>query len=176
MENSESADKPKSIVLDLLRRSRSAAPGGRWAAQSGALRPGHPAVRSGRVPAARATRANGGVGDVIFWVIIVGASGVVAVLGLLYLNAAPRVLPSSPSLVGARAGSRSPGWSSLLVVSTIVWVPVGVKIGMNPRLARYAQPVVQVLASFPANPPVPLRHRSSSSTSGIPLDYRRPSC
>jgi len=39
----------------------------------------------------------------------------------------------------------------LLVVSTIVWVPIGVKIGQTPRLARTAQPVVQVLASFPAN-------------------------
>ena len=39
----------------------------------------------------------------------------------------------------------------LLVFSTLVWVPVGVWIGMNPRVARLAQPVVQVLASFPAN-------------------------
>ena len=38
----------------------------------------------------------------------------------------------------------------LVVISTVIWVPVGVKIGMNPRLARFAQPVVQVLASFPA--------------------------
>jgi NitT/TauT family transport system permease protein len=30
-------------------------------------------------------------------------------------------------------------------------VPIGVKIGMEPRLARYAQPVVQILASFPSN-------------------------
>ena len=39
----------------------------------------------------------------------------------------------------------------LLVFATLVWVPVGVKIGMSPRLARYAQPIVQILASFPAN-------------------------
>jgi len=39
----------------------------------------------------------------------------------------------------------------LLVVATLVWVPVGVKIGQTPRLARTAQPIVQVLASFPAN-------------------------
>jgi NitT/TauT family transport system permease protein len=39
----------------------------------------------------------------------------------------------------------------LLVWATLVWVPVGVQIGLHPRLARYAQPVVQVLASFPAN-------------------------
>jgi NitT/TauT family transport system permease protein len=38
----------------------------------------------------------------------------------------------------------------LVIGSTLVWVPIGVKIGMSPRLARYAQPVVQVLASFPA--------------------------
>jgi len=39
----------------------------------------------------------------------------------------------------------------LLAFSTIVWTPIGVAIGFNPRLARLAQPVVQILASFPAN-------------------------
>jgi NitT/TauT family transport system permease protein len=39
----------------------------------------------------------------------------------------------------------------LVVVATLVWVPIGVKIGSSPRLARFAQPVVQILASFPAN-------------------------
>ena len=39
----------------------------------------------------------------------------------------------------------------LLVIATLVWVPVGVWIGMNPRVAVLAQPIVQVFASFPAN-------------------------
>ena len=39
----------------------------------------------------------------------------------------------------------------LLIFSTLVWTPIGVAIGFNPRLARLAQPVVQILASFPAN-------------------------
>jgi len=39
----------------------------------------------------------------------------------------------------------------VVILSTLIWVPVGVKIGMSPRLARYAQPIVQILASFPAN-------------------------
>jgi NitT/TauT family transport system permease protein len=39
----------------------------------------------------------------------------------------------------------------LIAFSTIVWVPLGVAIGFNPRLARTLQPVVQFLASFPAN-------------------------
>ncbi|OPH56436.1 sulfonate ABC transporter permease [Paenibacillus ferrarius] len=44
--------------------------------------------------------------------------------------------------------------STLLAV---IWtVPVGVMIGMNPNLSRIAQPIVQVLASFPANMAFPL--------------------
>jgi NitT/TauT family transport system permease protein len=39
----------------------------------------------------------------------------------------------------------------VVAVSSIVWVPVGVWIGFNPRVAQFMQPVVQVLASFPAN-------------------------
>ena len=39
----------------------------------------------------------------------------------------------------------------LVVVATVVWTPVGVAIGFSPRLARIMQPVVQFLASFPAN-------------------------
>ena len=38
-----------------------------------------------------------------------------------------------------------------MTVSSVVWVPVGVWIGFNPRVAQFMQPVVQVLASFPAN-------------------------
>ncbi|WP_232299771.1 ABC transporter permease [Leucobacter komagatae] len=39
----------------------------------------------------------------------------------------------------------------VLALGTIVWVPIGVWIGLSPRVTRFAQPVVQVLASFPAN-------------------------
>jgi NitT/TauT family transport system permease protein len=39
----------------------------------------------------------------------------------------------------------------VVAVSALVWTPVGVWIGMNPRVSRVAQPIVQVAASFPAN-------------------------
>lgn len=39
----------------------------------------------------------------------------------------------------------------VLILSTLLWVPVGIKIGLNPRLSRIAQPMVQIFASFPAN-------------------------
>ena len=40
---------------------------------------------------------------------------------------------------------------TLMVIATIIWTPIGVAIGFNPKLARLLQPVVQFLASFPAN-------------------------
>jgi NitT/TauT family transport system permease protein len=38
----------------------------------------------------------------------------------------------------------------LVALATIVWTPIGVAIGFNPKLARASQPVVLFLASFPA--------------------------
>lgn len=40
---------------------------------------------------------------------------------------------------------------SLIVLSSLIWIPVGVWIGLRPRLADYAQPTIQFLASFPVN-------------------------
>ena len=39
----------------------------------------------------------------------------------------------------------------LLIFATLVWTPLGVAIGFNPKLASFLQPVVQFLAAFPAN-------------------------
>ena len=44
----------------------------------------------------------------------------------------------------------------LIVLAAAVWIPVGVRIGMNPRLAERAQAVIQFLAAFPANLMFPL--------------------
>ncbi|WP_224392791.1 ABC transporter permease subunit [Pseudonocardia sp. ICBG1293] len=59
---------------------------------------------------------------------------------------------------------------ALIAVSTLVWVPIGVWIGLNPRVSRLAQPVVQVLASFPANFLFPLITAVLVAT-GISLDW-----
>ena len=39
----------------------------------------------------------------------------------------------------------------LIIAGTAVWTPIAVAIGFNKKLAELSQPVVQVLASFPAN-------------------------
>jgi NitT/TauT family transport system permease protein len=40
---------------------------------------------------------------------------------------------------------------ALILIASLIWVPVGVYIGLHPRLATRAQPVAQFLAAFPAN-------------------------
>lgn len=39
----------------------------------------------------------------------------------------------------------------LIIVCSIVWVPIGVWIGLRPLAAEIAQPIAQFLAAFPAN-------------------------
>ena len=39
----------------------------------------------------------------------------------------------------------------LVVLASLVWVPIGVMIGLRPRIAEIIQPLAQFLAAFPAN-------------------------
>lgn len=39
----------------------------------------------------------------------------------------------------------------LLIICSLIWVPIGVWIGLRPQLAEVAQPIAQLLAAFPAN-------------------------
>ena len=39
----------------------------------------------------------------------------------------------------------------LVALASLIWVPIGVAIGLRPRLAAMAQPIAQFLAAFPAN-------------------------
>lgn len=40
---------------------------------------------------------------------------------------------------------------ALLIVSSVIWVPVGVWVGMNPKLSQAVQPIAQFFAAFPTN-------------------------
>lgn len=44
----------------------------------------------------------------------------------------------------------------LIALAAVIWVPIGIRIGLNPNVARIAQPVAQFLAAFPANLMFPL--------------------
>jgi NitT/TauT family transport system permease protein len=51
-------------------------------------------------------------------------------------------------LLGAATGLRI---IILIVISSLVWIPIGVWIGLRPRVAQRIQPVIQFVAAFPAN-------------------------
>ncbi|MEU2432525.1 ABC transporter permease subunit [Streptomyces sp. NPDC007861] len=148
-EQSEASEVQKSVVLDLLRRSR-------WPRLTGrALRPAGRALnRAGRVlgiddrPLA-VDRKRQRTGDIVFAVV----AGALILWGLAdlagYLNARTGLgVFGEPLLLGLVTLARV---VVLVAVATVVWVPIGVKIGFSPKLTRIAQPAVQVLASFPAN-------------------------
>lgn len=39
----------------------------------------------------------------------------------------------------------------LIAISSLIWVPIGVWVGLRPQFASFIQPIVQFLAAFPAN-------------------------
>jgi NitT/TauT family transport system permease protein len=51
-------------------------------------------------------------------------------------------------LLGAATGTRV---IVLIILSSLVWIPIGVWIGLRPRIAQKIQPVIQFVAAFPAN-------------------------
>ncbi|MCI3928977.1 ABC transporter permease [Streptomyces sp. AN091965] len=148
-EQSEASEVQRSAVLDFLRRSH-------WPRLLGSLlRPvGRALGRAARVlgtddrplsfdPARRRT------GDIAFALVAGGlvAWGLADLGGYLHDRTGLGVF-GEPLLLGLVTFARV---VVLVAVATVVWVPVGVWIGFSPRLTRIAQPVVQVLASFPAN-------------------------
>jgi NitT/TauT family transport system permease protein len=44
----------------------------------------------------------------------------------------------------------------LIALASVVWVPVGIWVGMRPRAAQIVQPIAQFMAAFPANLLFPL--------------------
>ena len=40
---------------------------------------------------------------------------------------------------------------AMSILATLIWTPIGVWIGLRPRVARIAQPLAQIAASFPVN-------------------------
>jgi NitT/TauT family transport system permease protein len=151
VEQSEGSQKAKSLVLTALRRSS-------WPAVLGRGR------RAVAEPVNRAMGLLTGVddqslathaarrraADIAFFVVV----GVGLVYGLYSMLA---YINSGSDGLAVFGTAFADGFFTFLRVAvvvagaSVVWVPVGVWIGFNPRVAQFMQPVVQVLASFPAN-------------------------
>ena len=85
--------------------------------------------------------------DVLFMVVVVAASafGVIELMLVIHRDAGFDELRHALAL-GMLTFLRV---ALLTIVCSVIWVPVGALIGMNPRVSRFMQPIVQVLASFP---------------------------
>ena len=168
LESSEGTDKPKSYVLDILQRSSVPKLAGRLSRPVGrALDRLTRPFGLAEYPLRTDPRKRQ-VGDVIFWSVIFAVSAAVTVIGIIYLNA-HLGFSRFPSLIGFGLATFA-RVVVLLSLSTLIWVPIGVKIGMSPKLSRFAQPVVQVLASFPAILLFPFATLIFINL-GIPLNY-----
>jgi NitT/TauT family transport system permease protein len=148
-EESAAAERPRSIVLDTIRHSVLPDLVARPARPVGALldrvtRPFGLAEHPLRRSAARTRTADvffaGGVSVVVIF-------GAWKALDYVHVHVGLGAFGHAFALGAATFGRVL----VLLAVASVIWVPIGVWIGMNPRVSRLAQPVVQVLASFPAN-------------------------
>jgi NitT/TauT family transport system permease protein len=168
VEDSEAAETPCSAVLGLLRRSRIPRLAGRV---TGPLVT--PVDRGMRVfgladRPLRPSVARRQIGDVIFWTAVAALIVWGLITGCDYVHSTVGLGEWGSALaLGLITFGRV---VLLVVVATLIWVPVGVWIGLNPKVSRLAQPVVQVLASFPANFLFPLLTAALVAT-GISLNW-----
>jgi NitT/TauT family transport system permease protein len=151
LEQTEASTKARSLILDLLRRSSWPALAGRG--RRALARPVNQLMAAAtgiddRNLVAHAARRR--AGDTAF------AAVVTVVLGYGLYNMVAYVAAGQQGL-GIFGHAFGLGFLTFLrvavvvAVASVIWVPIGVWIGFNPRVASYMQPVVQVLASFPAN-------------------------
>ncbi|PJN36223.1 sulfonate ABC transporter permease [Streptomyces sp. CB02959] len=148
-EQSEASEVQRSYVLDFLRRSH-------WPELAGRLlRPvGRGLARAGRIFGTDdrpllTDRRRQRTGDITFAVVAGGMIlwGLIDLFGYLHDRTGLGVF-GEPLLLGLATLARV---VVVVVGATLVWVPIGVRIGFSPKLTRIAQPLVQILASFPAN-------------------------
>jgi NitT/TauT family transport system permease protein len=143
---------PRSWVLSTLRRSglvaRLVAPfatAWRWSYR---LRPSMTGFKR------KAFDIPARLGDAIWLVLIVGLCGFALwnVWQFILQDLAPTEVATAFGL-GALTMARV---VILIALASLIWVPIGVWIGMRPPIARLVQPIAQFMAAFPANVLFPL--------------------
>ena len=157
VEESEAAEAPRSLVLNLLRRSHVPVLMGRVFGWLVAPLDRVMAVLGLAEYPLRTSPGRRRIGDVVFATVVLVAVGYGVFRLGAYINATAGFGEVAHAL---GLGLVTFGRVIVLVVgATLIWVPIGVWIGLNPKVSRLTQPVVQVLASFPANFLFPISDR-----------------
>jgi len=158
---STAAVKPRSWVLHLLNRSALittlTAPLGALLRRSFGRRPGtadRPAARQRAARAPERSPLRRRLGTVLWYALL----SLLAAAAVYYLVA----FVSGSLSAGEALHAMRLGFYTLLRVfaltalASLIWVPLGVLIGLDARLTERLQPIVQFLAAFPANLLFPL--------------------
>jgi len=149
-EQTASASVPTSWVLDLFRRTRALrAMTYPFAALNKAVSNLHIALPSQVKMATRARAQPSRLVDVVWLATIIAGTGYAAWRIYTYLSST-----LSPSDVFSAVGYGLITLARVIVLialATLIWVPVGVWIGLRPKLAERIQPLAQFLAAFPAD-------------------------
>ncbi|WP_414714339.1 ABC transporter permease [Sphingobium sp.] len=146
-EQTASSQRPRSWAYDLLRRTRLLPHLFRPIAALGGLL----LSLEGRGHASRAsTPVDEGQAGGVLWKAGIGVAILLALWAIIHY--VTRTLNWSDLLtVSGLALLTMVRVFVLIAVASLIWVPVGVWIGMRPQWAERLQPVAQFLAAFPAN-------------------------
>ncbi|WP_159006766.1 ABC transporter permease subunit [Bradyrhizobium sp. S69] len=149
-EQTASASAPTSWMLDLFRRTRALrALSLPFAALNKIISNLHIAVPASLKMASGKHRQPSRIIDALWLGIIVASTGYAAWRIYQYLSA---TLSLSDVLSAFGYGLITLARVVVLIaLATLIWVPIGVWIGLRPKLAERVQPLAQFLAAFPAN-------------------------
>lgn len=153
--DTESGPEPQSWMLDLIRQSGLLQHVTDWYQDefSPRVRRLHwPHFRPHLAPVGRVRRVvmvSPRVGDTV-WIGLLALIGVsmIFLIGRYILSAAGFGQIGDVFLLGFYTLVRV---LVMTLIASLIWLPIGVRIGLNPRLTRWAQPIVLFLSAFPAN-------------------------
>ncbi len=148
-EQTASASAPTSWMLDLFRRTRALrALSYPFAAMNKVISNWHLSIPASLELPARSRQPSRLI-DALWLVLIVAGTGYAAWRVYEYLSAT-----LGPSDLFSALGYGLITLTRVVVLiflASLIWVPIGVWIGLQPKLAEHIQPLAQFLAAFPAN-------------------------
>ncbi|MGV2290357.1 ABC transporter permease subunit [Trinickia sp. YCB016] len=153
METTSSGVAPESWLLDLLRRThlihRGLVPMGVLLAKAARVPMRLPLPRTGRFGPVEFTGKRSKVGDIIWGILVLLLTVYVVYRVIAYVSTG--VTMSEVEHVFVLGFITLFRVALLIAISSVIWVPLGVLIGLRPALAEKIQPLAQFLAAFPAN-------------------------
>ncbi|MDH6231077.1 NitT/TauT family transport system permease protein [Mesorhizobium soli] len=148
-EQTASQQKPRSWIYDLLRRTRMLKLIGMPLAAAWDRLMLVGAGRKRKAPALAEPRPTSKLADRLWLVFIVLMAAAGAVVTVLYIR---RTLGWADVAEVFGGGLATLVRVAVLVaLASLIWVPIGVWVGLRPAVAQKVQPVAQFLAAFPAN-------------------------